>query len=94
MKIVADENIERLVIERLRQAGFEVIAVREVARGSTDEAVLSRSVSEAALLLEVFRTHGPLFAGNFTVIDPQGIRVRRSVVTPPITVPDSTPPAH
>jgi len=117
MRLVADENIDRLVVDSLRYAGFEVISIREIAPGSMDEAVLSRSVADAGLLLtadkdfgdlvfrqglvmhgvvlirlsgisqsakarllvEVFRTHAALFPRNFTVIEPQGIRVRRGV---------------
>jgi len=40
MKILADENISRLLVERLRQEGHEVLYIMEIARGSKDSTVL------------------------------------------------------
>lgn len=67
MRILADENVEQLVIERLRADGHLVIAVRVESRGETDLPILERAVSEDLLLLTadldfgeyVFRDHQP-----------------------------------
>jgi predicted nuclease of predicted toxin-antitoxin system len=60
MRLVADENIDRPIIDSLRGSGFEVVAIAEVARGSDDEAVLSRSVAEAGILLTSDKDFGDL----------------------------------
>lgn len=40
MKILADENISHLLVDRLRQEGLEVLYIMEMARGSKDSTVL------------------------------------------------------
>ena len=51
MKILADENVEQMVIDRLRVDGHSVIAVSVVSSGETDLPILARAVSENLLLL-------------------------------------------
>jgi len=51
VRILADENVEQHVIERLRADGHTVIAVRVEARGETDLPILERAVTEDLLLL-------------------------------------------
>lgn len=51
MRILADENVEQLVIERLRADGHTVIAVRVESRGATDLPILERAINENLLLL-------------------------------------------
>ncbi|HEY1389041.1 MAG TPA: DUF5615 family PIN-like protein [Ktedonobacterales bacterium] len=51
MRILADENVEQRVIERLRADGHTVIAVRVESRGETDLPILERAVIEDLLLL-------------------------------------------
>lgn len=65
MRILADENVEQLVIERLRNDGHTVIAVSVESSGETDLPILARAVSENLLLLTadldfgeyIFRDH-------------------------------------
>jgi predicted nuclease of predicted toxin-antitoxin system len=51
VRILADENVEQLVIERLRADGHTVIAVRVESRGETNLPILERAVTEDLLLL-------------------------------------------
>ncbi len=51
MRILADENVEQMIIERLRADGHDVVAVRLESRGSTDLPILARAVSDGLLLL-------------------------------------------
>ena len=60
MKLVADESVDRQIIDLLRLDGLEVIAIAEIAAGSTDEDVLARAVSEQALLLTADKDFGDL----------------------------------
>ena len=46
MKFVADESCARPVILALREAGHDVIAIAEIAKGATDEQVLERALKE------------------------------------------------
>ncbi|MBC8327259.1 MAG: DUF5615 family PIN-like protein [Planctomycetes bacterium] len=51
MKLVADENVDKPIVDALRAAGHEVWYVAEQAPGITDEAVIAASVGRDALLL-------------------------------------------
>ncbi len=49
--ILADENIHGFIITSLREAGFEVVSVREFARGINDEKVIQIALQNNWLLL-------------------------------------------
>ena len=49
--ILADENIHSFIIKTLREAGFEITAVREFASGSKDEAVIQMALQSGYILL-------------------------------------------
>jgi hypothetical protein len=51
MNFLADEDIERSVIVRLRQEGHQIQSITEVNSGLSDEAVLDLVTQEADLLL-------------------------------------------
>jgi predicted nuclease of predicted toxin-antitoxin system len=51
MKLLADENIARAIVERLRQDGHDIQHVAEIASGSNDGDVLSLANREGAILL-------------------------------------------
>ena len=60
MKIVADENVDRLAIERLRADGHDVISILRQFPSSPDIDVLSISNSERALLITEDKDFGEL----------------------------------
>jgi predicted nuclease of predicted toxin-antitoxin system len=51
MNFVADESCAGPVIRALREAGHDVVAIAEVAKGATDEAVLDRALNEKRVLI-------------------------------------------
>jgi predicted nuclease of predicted toxin-antitoxin system len=51
VRILADENIEPAVIEWLRAQGHDVVAVRELCKGSKDARVLALAAEESRVLL-------------------------------------------
>lgn len=51
MNFVADESCAGPVIQALRQAGHDVMAIAEVAKGATDEHVLERALKEGRVLI-------------------------------------------
>jgi predicted nuclease of predicted toxin-antitoxin system len=51
VRILADENIGQMVIERLREAGHTVISLRVESAGASDLPILERAVRENLLLL-------------------------------------------
>ena len=65
MKIVADENIDAPIVDRLRLDGHAVTAIAEAHRGAPDEEVLAIANAAGAVLLTadrdfdelVFRLH-------------------------------------
>jgi predicted nuclease of predicted toxin-antitoxin system len=49
--ILADENVHSFIIKTLREAGFEVVSVRESASGIKDEKVIQLALQHNYLLL-------------------------------------------
>lgn len=60
MNLLADESVERQVVERLRQDGREVLYVAEMEPGITDAEVLERANRAAALLITADKDFGEL----------------------------------
>ena len=56
MKCVADENVDAVIVSRLRKQGVDVWYVAEAAPGITDDEVLARAAEDDALLLTSART--------------------------------------
>jgi predicted nuclease of predicted toxin-antitoxin system len=60
MNFVADESCARPVIQALRKAGHDVLAIAEIARGATDDQVLERALKEKRVLITEDRDFGEL----------------------------------
>ena len=60
MKIVADESVDRQIVDRLRADGHEVLFVAELDPGIDDETVLLRSRQSSAILLTADKGFGEL----------------------------------
>ncbi len=60
MNFVADESCARPVIQALREAGHDVVAIAEIARGTTDDQVLERALQEKRVLITEDRDFGEL----------------------------------
>jgi predicted nuclease of predicted toxin-antitoxin system len=60
MRFLADENVSRLVIERLRARGFEVISVGETRSGAPDRDILRAADAEGCILITEDRDFGEL----------------------------------
>lgn len=60
MKWLADENIAGYAVQFLRDAGDDVAAVRELAPGISDRAVLAMALHQGRVLLSFDRDHGDL----------------------------------
>ena len=59
-RFLADENVSRLVVERLRAAGFDVVSVRETRPGASDKDVLGEAASDDRVLITEDRDFGEL----------------------------------
>jgi predicted nuclease of predicted toxin-antitoxin system len=77
LKFVADENVDRPIVELLRKSGYIVYYVQEMEPGITDEQVIQRANEEGALLLTSDSDFGELVfrQGKFV----QGIILMRLV---------------
>jgi len=51
MKLMADENLERAIVERLREGGHDVATVPPTNAGDLDADLLARSVEEGRILV-------------------------------------------
>jgi len=60
MNFLADESCAGPVVRMLREAGHDVVAISEVARGATDEQVLERALNEKRVLITEDRDFGEL----------------------------------
>lgn len=60
MKFLADENLDRSVIQKLREAGHKVISVAEMEPGISDEVVLSAANFHEAMLVTEDKDFGEL----------------------------------
>lgn len=60
IRFLADENISRLVVERLRAAGLDVATVAAASPGASDADVLAIATGEARILITEDRDFGEL----------------------------------
>lgn len=60
MKLLADENVHPVVVERPRRAGFEVEWIAESGSGMADKQILQRSDIAGCLLVTYARDFGDL----------------------------------
>ena|SRR2546423_6941636 len=60
MNFVADESCAGPVIQALREAGHDVVAIAEIAKGATDDQVLERALKDKRVLITEDRDFGEL----------------------------------
>lgn len=60
MNLVADEGVDRSVVERLRQDGHDVAYVAELSPSITDQEVLQQANARGAVLLTADKDFGDL----------------------------------
>lgn len=60
MNFVADEGVDRQIVERLRQVGHDVLSIAELAPGTSDDEILDRANAQQALLVTADKDFGEL----------------------------------
>jgi predicted nuclease of predicted toxin-antitoxin system len=60
ISFLADENVSRFVVERLRAAGFDVTAIGATSSGASDADVLATAGREGRILITEDRDFGQL----------------------------------
>ena len=60
MNLLADESVDRQVVERLRQDGYAVLYIAELEPSIPDDVVLKRANETAALLITADKDFGEL----------------------------------
>jgi predicted nuclease of predicted toxin-antitoxin system len=60
VNLVADEGVDRPVVDRLRQDGHDVVYVAELSPSAADEEVLRQANAQSAVLLTVDKDFGEL----------------------------------
>lgn len=60
MKLLADEGVDKPIVEKLRRSGFDVTYILEDAQGVDDEFILKVSLGEERLLLTQDKDFGEL----------------------------------
>lgn len=60
MRLLADENVSRVIVERLRAAGFDVKSVGAASAGASDNFVLAIATGEGRILITEDRDFGEM----------------------------------
>ena len=60
MKLLANENVASLVVDALRADGHDLVWIKEVGPGSTDDVVLALALAENRVLLTFDKDFGKL----------------------------------
>jgi len=60
MRFLADENVSRLVIDRLRNSGHDVVSVAETRAGAPDKDVLVAAHTDGRILITEDRDFGEM----------------------------------
>ncbi len=60
MKLIADEGVDKPIVDALRVAGFDVLYILETNRGTDDEFILSLANKEQRILLTQDKDFGEL----------------------------------
>jgi predicted nuclease of predicted toxin-antitoxin system len=60
MLLLTDENIARSVVIALREAGHDVLWVKEVMRGAADDFILARAMAEGRVVVTFDKDFGEL----------------------------------
>ena len=60
MNLLADEGVERQIVERLRQEGHVVLYIAEMEPGIEDDVILAQANSKQALLITLDKDFGEL----------------------------------
>lgn len=60
MRFLADENVSRLVIERLRSGGHDVISIAETRSGAPDKDILDAADAHGRILITEDRDFGEM----------------------------------
>jgi len=78
VQFVADENIEREVVERLRREGHSVWFIIEMSRGIKNGAVLAFANQQQALLITADKDFGELIFREQLIAFPDRVRYNKS----------------
>ena len=60
MKCLADEGVDRMIVDKLREAGHEVLYIAEMDPGISDQVVLERAQESGVLLVTCDKDFGEL----------------------------------
>jgi predicted nuclease of predicted toxin-antitoxin system len=82
MRCLADENVPGPSIRLLREAGYDVEAIIEIAPGSPDPAVLQRACDTSRFLITFDRDFGELVYRRGNAVPPGIIYLRVSPADP------------
>lgn len=60
MNLLADEGVDRPIVERLRRDGHHVLYIAEMSPGINDDVILTQANTDSALLLTLDKDFGEL----------------------------------
>ena len=84
MKIVADESVDKQIVERLRDDGHDVLYVAELDPGIGDELLVRLAGLtpglKAELVADAFYKHAEKFSTGFAVLSKRSLRLRKPLL--------------
>ncbi len=81
MNLLADESVDRQIVEGLRQAGYIVIYIAEIEPSITDQTVFDRANENKALLLTADKDFGEIVFRDGRLISDGVVLIRLSGLT-------------
>jgi predicted nuclease of predicted toxin-antitoxin system len=88
MNLLADESVDRQIVERLRQDGHSVLYIAEMASGVSDDVVLERANQKGAVLITADKDFGELVYRQGRIH--AGVVLLRLAGVPPLAKADIT----
>ena len=82
MNLLADENIDRQIVERLRQDGHDVLYIAEIEPSISDSTVFDQANEKAALLLTGDKDFGEMVFKENRLISDGVVLIRLAGLSP------------
>jgi predicted nuclease of predicted toxin-antitoxin system len=82
MNLLADEDVDGPVVERLRQDGHAVLSVAEMEPGISDEAILRKANEQGSLLVTADKDFGEMVFQQNLLSTGGGVLIRLAGLSP------------
>src|SRR5438105_3392271 len=82
MNLIADESVDRQIVDRLRQDGYDILYIAELEPGISDKSVFDRANENAALLITADKDFGEIVFRENRLISDGVVLIRLAGLSP------------